>query len=527
MTLLTVALNNLRRRKGRAAFLVAGLLIGVGTVVALISITQSMTGQTKANLQSFGANIVVTPRAKDVTLSYGGITAGGVSVGQQSLSPGRRRRASAPSRAAPTSRRSRRSWSARSQVKGRRALLLGVQPEQQFKLKRWWSVGSGHAPTNDHELIAGAAAARTLGLAMGDYVRIGGRRFTVTGVLRETGSQDDSLLIVDLGAVQRVLRQPGKVTLVEIAALYAGAPVDRIAGEIGAALPQAKVTAMQEAVKSRQHAVDQFRRFSYAIVGVVIAIEALVVFLTVMGSVSERTREIGVFRAIGFRRVHITRLILIEAVIASTVAGVLGYAAGMAVTYVVLPLRRRQRRGGVGAAARPRRRRPGRRHRRTGVTVSGAARRQDGSDRGAARALTREASARRRGYDRSDHADARPTDEAGLTSAPTPRPADERAARFIDVRGLAEDLRRRRRARARPPRPGPRRPRGLVPRRDGPVRLRQEHLPRHARRPQPPDRRADRRRRHRPLRAPRRAARGLPPRVPGLRLPVVQPRART
>ena len=70
---------------------------------------------------------------------------------------------------------------------------------------------------------------------------------------------------------------------------------------------------MQEAVKSRQHAVDQFRSFSYAIVGVVIAIEALVVFITVMGSVSERTREIGVFRAIGFRRVHITRLILIEA----------------------------------------------------------------------------------------------------------------------------------------------------------------------------------------------------------------------
>jgi putative ABC transport system permease protein len=304
--------------------------------VALISITQSMTGQTKANLQSFGANIVVTPRAKDVTLSYGGITAGGVSVGQQSLSRADVARiGSIPSRAEISAIAPQLVGAVR--VKGRRALLLGVQPEQQFKLKRWWSVGSGHAPTNDHELIAGSAAARTLGLTMGDYVRIGGRRFTVTGVLSETGSQDDSLLIADLGAVQQVLRQPGKVTLVEIAALYAGASVERIAGEIGDALPRAKVTAMQEAVKSRQHAVDQFRRFTYAIVGVVIAIEALVVFLTVMGSVSERTREIGVFRAIGFRQVHITRLILIEALVASTVAGVLGYAAGMAVTYVVLP----------------------------------------------------------------------------------------------------------------------------------------------------------------------------------------------
>jgi putative ABC transport system permease protein len=337
MTLLSVALTNLRRRKGRAAFLVAGLLIGVGTVVALLSITQSMTGETKANLQTFGANIVVQPKARDVALSYGGISAGGLSVGRQYLSQDDLQRiASIPSRpeisaVAPE-------LVGAVDVKGRRALLLGVDPEQQFKLKRWWSVGSGHAPQKPGELIAGATAARTLELQMGDYLRIGGRRFTVTGLLRPTGAQDDSLLIAELGDVQQVLDAPGKLTLVEIAAREAGTPVDRIARELGAALPQARVTALQEAVKSRRHAVDQFRRFSYAIVGVVIAIEALVVFLTVMGSVSERTREIGVFRAIGFRRVHITRLILIEALVASTIAGVLGFAAGMAVTYVVLPL---------------------------------------------------------------------------------------------------------------------------------------------------------------------------------------------
>ena len=337
MTLLSVALTDLRRRKGRATFLVAGLLIGVGTVVALIALTQSMTGETRANLQSFGANIVVQPEAKDVALSYGGISAGGLSVGQQYLPQDDLARIAAiPSRAdisavAPE-------LLGAVQVKGQRVLLLGVDPQQQFKLKRWWSVGAGHAPQKPGELIAGAAAARTLKLQMGDYLRLGGRRFTVTGVLAETGSQDDALLVAELGDVQRVLGAPGKLTLVEIAAQEAGTPVDRIARELGAALPQARVTALQEAVKSRRHAVDQFRRFSYAIAGVVIAIEALVVFITVMGSVSERTREIGVFRAIGFRRVHITRLILIEAVVASTVAGVLGFAAGMAVTYAVLPL---------------------------------------------------------------------------------------------------------------------------------------------------------------------------------------------
>ncbi len=337
MNLGTVAVNNLRRRKARAAFLIAGLLIGVCTVVALLSLTESMTGQTKANLQSYGANIVVTPRSKDVALSYGGISVGGVSVGRQALRQADVTRIDGiPARAdisvvAPE-------LVGAVKVKGQRALLMGVDPSAEFRLKRWWSVDTGRPPANDHELVVGAAAARTLKLTMGDYVNIGGRRFTVTGVLRENGSQDDSLLIADLGAVQQILHKPGQVTLIEISALYANSPIDQIVRQLSAALPAASVTAMQQAVKSRMHAVDQFKSFSYAIVGVVIAIEALVVFITVMGSVNERTHEIGVFRAIGFRQVHITRLIMIEAVIASVIAGVLGYLAGMGTTYAVLPL---------------------------------------------------------------------------------------------------------------------------------------------------------------------------------------------
>ena len=66
----------------------------------------------------------------------------------------------------------------------------------------------------------------------------------MTGVLRPTGRQDDELLIAELGAVQRVLDRPGEVSLVEVAALYAGAPVDRIAGEIAHALPAISTTAI-------------------------------------------------------------------------------------------------------------------------------------------------------------------------------------------------------------------------------------------------------------------------------------------
>ena len=95
---------------------------------------------------------------------------------------------------------------------------------------------------------------------------------------------------------------------------------------------------MQEKVRNRMDAIDQFRTFSYLVAGVIVAIEALVVFVTMMGSVNARTREIGIFRALGFRRGHVTRLILIEAAVASVIAGVLGYLVGMGLSYALLPL---------------------------------------------------------------------------------------------------------------------------------------------------------------------------------------------
>ena len=80
MNLRTIALNNLRRRKSRLAFLVAGLLIGIATVVTLLSLTRSLTMEAEHKLESFGANILITPKSDELSLSYGGITMGGFDV---------------------------------------------------------------------------------------------------------------------------------------------------------------------------------------------------------------------------------------------------------------------------------------------------------------------------------------------------------------------------------------------------------------------------------------------------------------
>ena len=336
MKLRTVALDNLRRRKSRAAFLVTGLLVGIGTVVTLLTLSSALTVEAQNNLETFGANIIVAPKTDGLALSYGGVTLGGVSVGAREIREADLARIDtiknrkniaivAPELLGAVS------------VQGRHGLLMGVRPKEEFELRKWWTV-DGRPPRGGREVVAGAAAARTLGLTKGAQLTIEGRAFTVSGILRPTGSQDDDLLITDLAAAQGVLHKPGMVSMVQVAALCSNCPVEDIADQLGGVLPGTRVTAMQEKVRNRMDAIDQFRTFSYLVAAVIVAIEALVVFVTMMGSVNARTREIGIFRALGFRRGHVTRLILIEAGVASLIAGILGYLVGIGLSYALLPL---------------------------------------------------------------------------------------------------------------------------------------------------------------------------------------------
>jgi putative ABC transport system permease protein len=99
--------------------------------------------------------------------------------------------------------------------------------------------------------------------------------------------------------------------------------------QIAEKMPTAKVMAIQQVVKGRMETLAQFRKFSYGLSVVVVFIGGLVVLVTLMGSVKERTEEIGIFRAIGFRQGHIMRIIFLETGVISSLAGVSGYVLGI------------------------------------------------------------------------------------------------------------------------------------------------------------------------------------------------------
>ncbi|MBI2864779.1 MAG: ABC transporter permease [Chloroflexi bacterium] len=335
MRLLDISLNNLRRRKGRMLFLSLGIVLGVATVVALISITVAMRADLEDKIDQFGANIVVLPESDELALSYGGVTVASAAVDVKELTMDDAARIrTIPNKAnianvAPK-------LIGEVDVKGSSAMLVGVDFPSEFFVKKWWKL-DGEAPSGPDEIIAGSAVAAALGLRPGSQVVIKGNEFKLAGVLRQTGQQDDNAIFADIGRTQKLLGKPNAVSLIEVSALCRACPIEEITKQLSDIMPGAKISALRFAVKSREETVSQLMSFSIALSIIVVIIGALIVFITMLSSVNERTREIGIFRATGFRKLHVIRVILVEALIVSFGAGVMGWLVGMGGSWLLGP----------------------------------------------------------------------------------------------------------------------------------------------------------------------------------------------
>ena len=336
MRLRDISINNLRRRKGKVFFLVFGLTIGITTVVSLISITRMMNDDISNKLDAFGANILIIPRSEDLALSYGGMRLGGVSIDVQSL-----RESDLPKIREIEVRDNVNTVSPKLigvvEIEGKRVPLMGVLFEEELSLKKWWKI-RGARPKAQDEVLLGNETAVQLFKSAGDTLSINRRAVKVAGVLDETGSQDDFLIFADLKFVQDVMKKPGSLSLIDVSAFCNTCPIEEIVRQISKALPHAKVTAVKQTLETKMEALDHFRKFSIGISVIVLLIGGLIVFTNMMASVNERKREIGIFRAIGFRKSHVVRIIFLEALIVGMIAGTLGFFLGIAVTRVVGPV---------------------------------------------------------------------------------------------------------------------------------------------------------------------------------------------
>jgi len=336
MRLKDISMNNLRRRKGKVLFLIVGLTIGITTVVTLISITRMMNEDISKKLDEFGANILIIPRSDDLSLSYGGMGIGGVAIDAQTL-----RDSDVPKIRQIEVRENISTVSPKligvMEIEKKKVPLMGVHFGEESRLKQWWKV-HGAIPKNREEVLLGNEVAVRLFKSTGDNLAINGKAVRISGVLDETGSQDDFLIFGDLAFVQEAMKKPGALSLIEVSAFCNTCPIEEIVRQISEKLPHAKVTAIKQTLLTKMEALDHFKKFSIGISIIVLLIGGLIVFTNMMASVNERKREIGIFRAIGFRKFHVVRIIFLEALIVGLIAGMMGYLLGLGVSQIVGPM---------------------------------------------------------------------------------------------------------------------------------------------------------------------------------------------
>jgi putative ABC transport system permease protein len=223
------------------------------------------------------------------------------------------------------------------EIDGKKILLTGVLFQEEIRLKKWWKI-HGDIPKSRGEVLLGNEVAVRLFKSSGDAFVMNGKTVRVSGILDETGSQDDFLIFGDLAFVQEALKKPGALSLIEVSAFCISCPIEEIVHQISKGLPHAKVTAIKQTLQTKMEALDHFKKFSIGISIIVLLIGGLIVLTNMMASVNERKREIGIFRAIGFRKSHIIRIIFLEVFIMGLLGGIMGNIFGLGISYLLGPV---------------------------------------------------------------------------------------------------------------------------------------------------------------------------------------------
>ncbi|TCT16154.1 putative ABC transport system permease protein [Natranaerovirga pectinivora] len=340
MSIFQIALSNLKRRKMKMLFLMMGLVVGVATVIAFLNIIEAMNKDLGDRIDEFGANAILLPRTEGMEMSYGNAMVSDLTFDVQKLTMEDIPPIFTSSVAEYINIVSPKLVGA-VDIKGQKSLIVGIETKQEFSQKPWFSLRyqEGVAPGDrvgdlallelpEDRLILGLSAARAFNVQIGDALEIDNRIFYVYGVLDELGSEEDGLIFANLTVVQNILNRPGELSMIEISAYCNYCPIEEVTMGLEEAIPNARGIPLRQAALFREETIEQFSAFGYALSGMVLLIAALVVLISMLSSINERTREIGIFRAIGFRQRHIIQIIFLEVGMVSILGGVLGFAFG-------------------------------------------------------------------------------------------------------------------------------------------------------------------------------------------------------
>ncbi len=339
-----LSLSRLRTSRLRAALTMLGVVIGVASVVALVGVGRGTTSNITNRLSSLGTNLLtVSPTRQTATGSNPLTLADATAI------------AALPSIAGVAPEVST-SLVARAGTKDTTTTIVGTTAA--YTGVRAYDVWQGTAlttPAIDSSLrvaVLGATVATNLGLGasdVGSTVSIAGIPFQISGILQPKGgsgfNDPDDQILVPVGAVQKYFVGGSDVRTIGIS-VASGAEMQTASAAITALLRQRHKLAAS--ATSDFNVFDQTQLLAAAssisgtltlLLGGIASISLVVGGIGIMNimlvSVRERTREIGIRKAVGARGRDILAQFLVEALTLSLLGGLIGIALGLAVSALI------------------------------------------------------------------------------------------------------------------------------------------------------------------------------------------------
>ncbi len=332
-------LKNLFRRKGRTILTLVGIAIGVAAIVALGAMAEGMRAGYTGMARGSQADLVLT-RGADVM-----DTSVEEAIAEQLLA-----------------------WPEVADVSGMLMgnvkaedvpsfFIFGYDP-QGFAIKHFRIVagqGLGEARSvRGKPCLLGRAAAESLGKDVGDTLHVTGGAFRIVGIYETGNAFEESGAIIPLEEAQALLLQPRHVSLfyirlrdpTERGLPPASGGKDSPPPELGEGLEVGAANRLRARVErrfddltlsttsefaDRQQSIEAMEVFAWSISVLAVIIGGVGMTNTLFMSVFERTREIGLLRALGWRRGRVLRLILGESLALSLLGGLAGIGLGVAV----------------------------------------------------------------------------------------------------------------------------------------------------------------------------------------------------
>ncbi len=357
-----MALRSLGANKLRAGLTMLGIIIGTGAVIALISVGQGAQVAITEQVQSIGSNLVIVfaGRFDQSAGAQGMRTFAPLTMEDaQALDPSRTQYVAA---VAPQLDRT---ASVTYRNESTNVSVVGTTPELQT-VRSYEPAFGDFFTASDVSAVArvavlGSDTAESLfGVAedaLQQTIRINRIPFQVVAVLAEKGGQGfgggsaDNIVIIPITTAQRRLFASRlgsdgqtRIDIINISAVDE-ASIDPAIDEITWILRQQRGIEFEEddfTVTSQQDILGVFNQitnvltiFLGAIAGISLLVGGIGIMNIMLVSVTERTREIGIRKAVGAKRSNILTQFLIESIVLSVLGGTLGIAVGWAIAEVV------------------------------------------------------------------------------------------------------------------------------------------------------------------------------------------------